>query len=350
MTPSAACLTLVTLLGLVAGTPRPASATWSIVAVDPRTREVGAAGASCTPFVVGILGLAPGRGAIVVQAMSNPMARVRGVEMLNDGATPAAIIRTLREPQFDPENQQYGVAALGADSGAAYTGTAAYAESATAHGAGVAVQGNTLPSKEVVHAAMAAFRAAADSGLPLAERLLRALEAGSAAGGDRRCGRQAAHSAFLGVARPGDAPRNPYVRLIIPDQEDTGINPVHLLRGEYERQRTQTATHRIDARQARPRCTICSEAWDDYLGCTPTPRRPTMAVWTITPARTTSAASITPAATSTGSRSGADDPGPTRVRECSRPARRVVQDSARVGTVSRAAIRSAVRALALRTG
>jgi uncharacterized Ntn-hydrolase superfamily protein len=251
MTPSAACLTLVTLLGLVAGTPRPASATWSIVAVDPRTREVGAAGASCTPFVVGIVGLAPGRGAIVVQAMSNPMARVRGVEMLNDGATPAAIIRALREPQFDPENQQYGVAALGADSGAAYTGTAAYAESATAHGVGVAVQGNTLPSKEVVHAAMAAFRAAADSGFPLAERLLRALEAGSAAGGDRRCGRQTAHSAFLGVAHPGDAPRNPYVRLVIPDQEDTGINPVHLLRREWDRQRAQAAADEHDVVRAR---------------------------------------------------------------------------------------------------
>ena len=346
MTRSPACLTLVALLGVVAGTPRPASATWSIVAVDARTREVGAAGASCTPFVVGIVGLAPGRGAIVVQAMSNPMARMRGVQMLNDGAGPAAIIRTLREPQFDPENQQYGVAALNADSGATYTGTAAYAESATAHGVGVAVQGNTLPSKEVVHAAMAAFRAAADSGLPLAERLLRALEAGSAAGGDRRCGRQTAHSAFLGVARPGDAPRNPYVRLIIPDQEDTGINPVHLLRREYHRQRAHAATHPIDARQAKTIRTLCSEPWGDYIGCNPTPRRPTMAVLTITSAKTESPASITPAGRSTGSTSGAGDPAPSRVRESSRPARRVVQDSGKVGTVSR----SAARALAKRTG
>ncbi len=227
------------MLALSMAMPRRASATWSIVAVDPRTREVGAAGASCTPFAVGIVGLAPGRGAIVVQAASNPMARVRGVEMLNDGAAPASIIRVLREPQFDPENQQYGVVALGADSGAAYTGTAAYVESATALGPGVAVQGNTLPSKEVIHAAMAAFRAAADSGKPLAERLLRALEAGSAVGGDRRCGRQTAHSAFLGVARPGDEPRRPYIRLIIPDQEESGANPVHLLRREYERWRAQ---------------------------------------------------------------------------------------------------------------
>lgn len=232
-------LSLVALIALSVGMPRQASATWSIVAVDPHTREVGAAGASCTPFVVGIVGLAPGRGAIVVQAASNPMARVRGVEMLNDGAAPAAIVRALRESQFDPENQQYGVVALGADSGAAYTGTQAFAESAIALGAGVAIQGNTLPSKEVVRAAMAAFSAAADSGKPLAERLLRALEAGAAAGGDRRCGRQTAHSAFLGVARPGDEPRRPYIRLIIPDQEESGVNPVQLLRHEYERWRSQ---------------------------------------------------------------------------------------------------------------
>ncbi|MGH9941700.1 MAG: DUF1028 domain-containing protein, partial [Pyrinomonadaceae bacterium] len=38
-------------------------ATWSIVAVDPRTKEVGIAGASCTDFVFGIAGLAPGKGA-----------------------------------------------------------------------------------------------------------------------------------------------------------------------------------------------------------------------------------------------------------------------------------------------
>lgn len=239
MTRTRGWLSLVALIVLSVGMPRQASATWSIVAVDPRTREVGAAGASCTPFVVGIVGLAPGRGAIVVQAASNPMARVRGVEMLNEGAAPAAIVRALREPQFDPENQQYGVAALGADSGSAYTGTQAFAESAIELGPGVAIQGNTLPSKEVVHAALTAFRAAADSGKPLAERLLRALEAGSAAGGDRRCGRQTAHSAFLGVARPGDEPRRPYIRLIIPDQEESGINPVQLLRREYERWRAQ---------------------------------------------------------------------------------------------------------------
>lgn len=237
MTSTRGFLALVSLLGLVAGTPVPAWATWSIVAVDPRTREVGAAGASCTSFVAGIVGLAPGRGVIVVQAASNPLARMRGVELLNQGADPASIVRALRDPSFDPQDQQYGVVALDVDSGATWTGADAYAEAATAHGRGVTVQGNTLPSREVVHAAMAAYRAAADAGAPLAERLLRALEAGSAAGGDRRCSPQTAYSAFLAVARPGDEPRQPYVRLIIPDQSETGINPVLLLRRAYDRQR-----------------------------------------------------------------------------------------------------------------
>src|SRR3712207_2405765 len=58
MTRARGWLSLVALTALSVGMPRQASATWSIVAVDPRTREVGAAGASCTPFVVGIVGLA----------------------------------------------------------------------------------------------------------------------------------------------------------------------------------------------------------------------------------------------------------------------------------------------------
>ena len=48
-----------------------AAATWSIVAIDPATREVGIAGASCIAGAQEIAGLAPGRGAIAAQAMAN---------------------------------------------------------------------------------------------------------------------------------------------------------------------------------------------------------------------------------------------------------------------------------------
>ncbi|HET9277132.1 MAG TPA: DUF1028 domain-containing protein, partial [Flavitalea sp.] len=49
-------------------------ATWSIIVIDPKTKEIGIAGASCTRSVYGIGAIIPGKGAIVVQAMSNGFA------------------------------------------------------------------------------------------------------------------------------------------------------------------------------------------------------------------------------------------------------------------------------------
>lgn len=59
-----------------------ASATWSIIIIDPKTKEIGIAGASCTASVYGIGGIVPGKGAVVVQAMSNKQARNKGLKMV----------------------------------------------------------------------------------------------------------------------------------------------------------------------------------------------------------------------------------------------------------------------------
>ncbi|HEY8155731.1 MAG TPA: DUF1028 domain-containing protein, partial [Myxococcota bacterium] len=69
-----------------------------------------------------------------------------------------------------------------------------------------------------VERALAAFTAASPPGAArLADRLLRALEAGAEAGGDARClPEQAALSAFLMVAAPDDAPGSPSLRLVYP--------------------------------------------------------------------------------------------------------------------------------------
>ena len=50
--------------------PGSASATWSIVAVDPETREVGIAVASCIGGVEVTAGIAPGKGVVTAQAMT----------------------------------------------------------------------------------------------------------------------------------------------------------------------------------------------------------------------------------------------------------------------------------------
>jgi uncharacterized Ntn-hydrolase superfamily protein len=71
--------------------------------------------------------------------------------------------------------------------------------------------------------------------LSIHEILIKALEAGSEAGGDKRCGRQRAQSAFMKVAKPGDNSENPYLHLVIKDLPKGGENAVVLLRRAYEK-------------------------------------------------------------------------------------------------------------------
>lgn len=241
-------LMLLSGIGVVA--PSSASATWSIVAVDPRTGEVGSAGASCTGFVAGIVGLAPGHGVIVAQARSNSRARRRGVQMLLTGADPNEVIAAIATEDFDPhyQEQQYGVAAIGLGGvSAVFTGANTYGWRGHATGRGVAVQGNILTGPEVVGAALHAFEE--NSALPLGERLLLALEAGSAAGGDSRCGDQDALSSYLVVARPGDPPDEPHLKLIVPGQRRGGPNPVHVLRVQFEQWRNSAEMRGLAAEQ-----------------------------------------------------------------------------------------------------
>jgi len=136
--------------------------------------------------------------------------------------------------KFEPSHRlrQYGVAALGFD-GASYTGAWTIGWAGSRTGPGVAAQGNMLVGPEVVEASFRAFQASA--GCWLGDRLLRALEAGAVPGGDRRCEPgQAALSAFVMLARPGDRPEAPFLWLTAPEQRKGGRNPVALLRRTYE--------------------------------------------------------------------------------------------------------------------
>ncbi|HST61189.1 MAG TPA: DUF1028 domain-containing protein [Longimicrobium sp.] len=239
----------VPLAALLLALPRPASATWSVTAVDPRTREVGIAGASCTPNVMGIAGVVPGRGVIAAQALTNGAARQRGMEMLRAGASPAEIVRTVTDSVFDAlyPMQQYGVAALG-HAPAAYTGAETDAWRGHEVDAEVSVQGNILAGPRVVADAMAAFRAAAaDSAMTLADRLLLALEAGAAAGGDARCPGQTALSAFLIVAGSTDRRDAQHLRLYVNGQAEGGRNPVVLLRQRYDEWRRMLRSYESGA-------------------------------------------------------------------------------------------------------
>jgi uncharacterized Ntn-hydrolase superfamily protein/DNA-binding beta-propeller fold protein YncE len=223
---------------LLALWPVSASATWSIVAMDPQTRQVGAAGASCVEGVVRIAGLVPGKGAVASQASTNLDARDRAVERLEEGLTPDAILQEITGAAFDTmaRRRQYGLVAFnGPPVGFTGEGTSPWAGHKT--GPNVAVQGNILVSEDVATAALAAFLAPpAGCATRLSDRLMAALEAGASKGGDSRCAfTKAAISAFVMVAGPDDAEPSLHLEALAPSRDPA--NPVTDLRGQYDRWR-----------------------------------------------------------------------------------------------------------------
>jgi len=236
-----------------------AHATWSIVAVDPAIGAVGLAAATCGVGIEHVAGIVPGRGAVAAQAETSFTGRDRARAMMTDGATATAVIEALADPELyqgwfrsQLPNLQYGVATLhdGVADAAALSGDALQDWYGSATDAEYSVQGNMLRGPEVVRAAARAFESARDSGLPLAERLLLALEAGRDAGGDRRCpSARPSRSAVLIVALPGDPPETPSVEIVTPHrtslltglriwvfgqpEAEDAVDPVALLRERY---------------------------------------------------------------------------------------------------------------------
>ncbi|TCZ66848.1 DUF1028 domain-containing protein [Roseicella aquatilis] len=163
--------------------------TWSILARDPATGELGVAvttrffavGAVC-PRVEG------GLGAVATQALVNPHYAPDALARLRAGEAPDAAVAALTAADAGQEHRQLHL--LAADGRIAqYTGSACIPWCGGLRAEDVSVAGNMLAGPQVVQATLDAFLA--HSGQPLALRLIAALEAGEAAGGDRR-GRQSA--------------------------------------------------------------------------------------------------------------------------------------------------------------
>lgn len=163
--------------------------TFSIVARCQRTGALGIAVATAVPAVGSNCSHIGSKiGAIATQAWVNPYLGIDGLEALRTGApAPEALDRLIRE---DPRSdiRQLGIVDAHGRS-AAYTGKNCEVWCGHLVADGCAIQGNMLVGGEVLTAMQAAFEAAPRE--ELAERLLRALEAGDASGGDHR-GRQSA--------------------------------------------------------------------------------------------------------------------------------------------------------------
>lgn len=160
--------------------------TFSLVAYDPANGDLGIAVASKFLAVGSVVPWAKsGVGALATQSWANTSYGVYGLEMLQQGMTPEQAGAELTRMDEHASQRQFGI--VDAQGRAfTYTGSACYNWAGGRTGTNYAAQGNILEGAQVVDALAETFEQEAGTQTDLAERLLNALAAGQAAGGDRR--------------------------------------------------------------------------------------------------------------------------------------------------------------------
>ena len=162
--------------------------TFSIVALDPDTAELGVAVQTCGPAVGAIVPwVEPGVGAVVTQSFTKMALGPEGLAMLRSGLPAPDALRAILAGDPGRETRQVGVVDMSGRT-AAHTGDRCVAEAGHVCAPGVSVQGNMLQRPGVWLTMLDAYR---DADGDLAARLLVALAAAERAGGDVR-GRQSA--------------------------------------------------------------------------------------------------------------------------------------------------------------
>ncbi|MDA7501896.1 DUF1028 domain-containing protein [Chitinophagales bacterium] len=230
-------------LALLLLVPYQLSATFSIVAVDPETGQVGGAGATClddSDIAGGILIISavhPGKGVIHTQSYWNPNNQDNAnTLMLDVGASPEELLQLLTENDWDgtPEVRQYLVADFdeeGNPRAAGFTGEDCFDYKNQIVGPNYVIAGNILLNAEVLTNMEAAFLNTEGS---LADKLMAALQGANIPGADSRCLDEgvSTRSAFIRVANSDDS--DDYYL----DQSVTltpfGVEPIDVLQLQYD--------------------------------------------------------------------------------------------------------------------
>lgn len=178
----------------------PQYSTFSLCAVDPAAHQAGAAVTTRVPFVGrAVPHVRAGVGAVCTQASTRVENGREGLDLLAQGIAPADALARLLAADPQRESRQVGIIDMTGRT-AAHTGTQNGAWAGSRQGLHYTVQANIMVGPEVVEAVAASFEATAGTGMPLAERMILALEAGQAKGGDRRWG--LLQSAAIKIADP----------------------------------------------------------------------------------------------------------------------------------------------------
>ena len=261
-----------------------AFATWSVIAVDRKTGEVVIASATCVPqdVIMGFpaLGLKdiqaiiiPGKGVAAAQANVDRTRRRQNfiATELKRGTDPAEILKLLAAEDTNHQSRQYGIVDLQGRS-AGFSGSEnikqALDRQGKVDGSDIyfSIQGNILAGDDVVEDAVKAFNKTKGT---LADRVMAAMEAADARGGDKRCNcdtlpdppapcdHKTAHVAYIVVAGRNDKMGNGFndgeyqMQIEVTDkniQPNENDNPVKTLRMRYDRWRRSKSGGRVSGR------------------------------------------------------------------------------------------------------
>lgn len=181
--------------------------TFSIAAVDPRTGEVGVAVTTRVACVGnGVPWVRAGVGAVATQASTRVAYGQELLDMLAAGRTAADALREAVAADPGAARRQVGVIGL-EGGGAQHTGDSTSAWAGHRSGRNFVTQGNLLEGPGVLEAVARSFEASEGTDRHLADRLIEALTAGQAAGGDARKGRAQSAAVIVADPRPGRSRR-----------------------------------------------------------------------------------------------------------------------------------------------
>ena len=242
MTPYLGSMRGLILLLLLTGGLASAQDTFSIVAVDLATGQVGSAGATCLDDnqiaggAVIISDVIPDVGAIHTQSYWIPANQnAAHDQVVSGGLSPDELMAWLEENDAEntPAVRQYGMADLvsGVARAAAFTGDNCFDFKGHIVGDNYAIQGNILLGEEILTQMEAGFLQTEGT---LAEKLMAALQGANVAGADTRCLDEgvSSRSAFLRVADPGDDPDALTLDIVV-SLTPFGVEPIDVLQEAF---------------------------------------------------------------------------------------------------------------------
>ena len=217
--------------------------TFSIVALDSTSREVGSAGASCLDlFTAGysnpafLADILPDTGVVNTQSYFMQANQDNARAQMRAGSTPAQIITWLvaNDAINNPEFKQYGIVGFNGNTPSAVSHTGSSCINYKNHVVGningfyYAIQGNILKGQEILDSMEARFRNTSGT---LACRIMAAMQGANVIGADTRCTSENTSSlfAFLQVAKPTDTYGSPSLNLTLRTKSGEGIEPIDSL-------------------------------------------------------------------------------------------------------------------------